>query len=114
MPKKIAFKTIIDAYKVTAKTGTNNFRVVSVLTGEQHVVAGDLLIKVQGLLKDDLVALCEDMERVAASNSAQIEARVTRSASRHANVSSVSQLFISTHASKCANGEVYTVSPLFK
>ena len=114
VPKKLAFKTIIDAYEVTAKTGTNNFRVVSLLTGEQHVVAGDLLIKVRGLSKEDLIALCEDMERVAARNSAQIGARVTRSATRHANISSVSQLFISTNASRCANGEVYTVSPLFE
>ena len=114
MPKKLAFKTIIDAYEVTAKTGTNNFRVVSLLTGEQHVVAGDLLIKVRGLSKEDLIALCEDMERVAARNSAQIGARVTRSATRHANISSVSQLFISTNASRCANGEVYAVSPLFE
>ena len=99
---------------MTAKTGTNSFRVVSLLTGEQHVVAGDLLIKVRGLSKDDLIALCEEMERVAARNSAQIGARVTRSAARHANISSVSQLFISTNASISANDEVYEVSPLFK
>ena len=114
VPKKLAFKTIINAYEVTAKTGTNNFRVTSLLTGEQHVVAGDLLVKIRGLSKDDLVALCADMERIAARNNARVGTRITRSTATPTNndntISSVTRHFTSSRANNDMNGEVYRLS----
>ena len=78
-PRKLAFRVVIDAFEVTARVATNAFRVTSIITGDEQVLAGDLLIKIRGMEKDDLRALCQEMERVAARNSSRVTARVTRS-----------------------------------
>ena len=123
VPKKLAFRTLIDAYEVKARIATNSYRVTSLLTGENHVVAGDLLIKVRGLTRDDLIELCAEMERISARNASRSGARVTRAAAREAeegaNVASISQpelrqTFSHTHQNAREREQVFSLSMIFE
>ena len=123
MPKKLAFRTLIDAYEVKARIATNSFRVTSLLTGENHVVAGDLLIKVRGLSRSDLVELCAEMERISARNASQSGARVTLAAAREAeegaSVANLSQqklkwTFSHVHQKAHEREQVFSLSMIFK
>jgi hypothetical protein len=58
---------------------TNAFRVKSILTGETSLMSGDNLIQIRGLDHDEIVALCQEMERVASFNAARETRRITRS-----------------------------------
>ena len=48
------------------KTGTNNFRCKSLITGQITIMPGDQLIKINTLDEDKLLQLCREMERTAA------------------------------------------------
>ena len=79
VPRKLAFRVVIDAFEVTARVATNAFRVKSIITGNEQVLAGDFLIKIRGMDQDALRALCQEMERVSARNASRATTRVTRS-----------------------------------
>ena len=67
-PRKLCFKTIIDAFKVVAKVATNAYKVQSLITGKESIIPGDQLIKINSLTEDELKALCKEMEEVARRN----------------------------------------------
>ena len=89
-----AFRILIDAFKVKARVSTNSFRVLSLISGDSHVVAGDLLIRVRGLTVDELKSLVEEMERVAARNASRNNVRVTRSMTNTRDASVNSMQFV--------------------
>ena len=69
-PKKLAFKTLIQPLKVIQKVATNSYKCINLLTQEESIVAGDLLIKVSALDERGLKKLCEDMEETVRRNAA--------------------------------------------
>ena len=68
-PRKLAFKLVVDAFKVISKVATNSFRVESLLTKRQTIIPGDHLIKTRHLDASSLIELCREMERVTVQNS---------------------------------------------
>ena len=75
-PKKMAFKTLIDAYRVTGKIATNHYRVISLIDGKEYNIPGDHLIKMNSLTEDELRCLAKEMEETARKN-ADAAARMT-------------------------------------
>ena len=121
-PKKLAFKVLIEAYEVKQRVATNSFRCESLLTGEISVIAGDLLIKTKNLSKDELIALCAEMQEAAIRNAARSTRRTTRSMGLPADPSTIDvlvakngdrHLFQSTANKRPRDDVIYDLSNLF-
>ena len=65
-PRKLCYKITVDGYRIVAKTGTNSFRCESIINKQETIIAGDHLIKINGLTEEELKSLCEEMESTAA------------------------------------------------
>ena len=120
-PKKLAFKVLIEAYEVKQRVATNSFRCESLLTGEISVIAGDLLIKTKNLSKDELIALCAEMQEAAIRNAARSTRRTTRSMGLPADPSTIDvlvakngdrHLFQSTANKRPRDDVIYDLSQL--
>ena len=84
-PKKLGWKIVVDAYRVTSRVATNSFRVTSLLTQREFVFPGDILIKVRMKTEEELVELCRRMEEVAERNSARPSRPMTRRSTAEAS-----------------------------
>ena len=69
-PKKLQFRLKIEAYEITSKLATNAFHACSLMDNRCVVLPGDVLIKVASLSKEELRALCREMETIAARSNA--------------------------------------------
>ena len=72
-PRKLCYKVVVNAYRITSKLGTNAWRCVSLIDGGRAILPGDHLVKVSGLTEEELVALCREMEITAAKEAMEIE-----------------------------------------
>ena len=71
IPRKLAFRVVIDAFEVTARVAINAFRVKSIITGNEQILVGDFLIKIRRMDQDALRALCQEMECVSTRNASR-------------------------------------------
>ena len=62
-PKKLCYKGLVNGYKIISKVVTNHFRVRSVVNGKETTLPGDALVKVSALTEQELVELCNEMEK---------------------------------------------------
>ena len=77
-PKKLCHKLKIEAYKILKRVATNSFRVVSVVTGVEEILPGDLLCKVKRFDEEGLRQLVEAMRKTAEAQTVAVPRR-TRS-----------------------------------
>ena len=65
-PKKLCYKLNFEVYKIDSKIATNSFKCTELRTNSQSVLAGDALVRLNGLTEDEAIQLVTEMERTAA------------------------------------------------
>ena len=129
-PRKLAYKIVVDCFECVARIASNNFRCVSLVTGDEYCLSGDVLVKIRGHTRDSLVELCKEMERVSTKNATLASRRVTRSMtnaasnstgdaqlSGAANISAVMStmdFFHSSEETSISNDDVYNLDEFFQ
>ena len=64
-PKKLAYKVIIDAFKIKSRVATNAYVCESLITKNKLTLPGDQLIKLRGLNEEETIQLVRRMEDAA-------------------------------------------------
>ena len=78
-PKKLGYRIVIDAFRVTARVATNSFKCTSLIDGGEYVLPGDVLVRVRNQTEDSLRELVQRMEEAAERNTTGPTGVVTRS-----------------------------------
>ena len=81
-PKKLAFKVVIQAYKVIARLATNTFRVQSIVDNSLEIQPGDHLIRLTNMSEEQVLKLVRSMEKTSQVNTAVTDRAQTRAMKR--------------------------------
>ena len=81
-PKKLAFKVVIQAYKVISRLATNTFRVQSIVDNSLEIQPGDHLIRLTNMSEEQVLKLVRSMEKTSQVNTAVTDRAQTRAMKR--------------------------------
>ena len=64
-PRKFCYKVNFEIWKMKSRVATNSYRMLNLKTGQEMIIAGDILVKLNHLNEQEALNLCDEMERVA-------------------------------------------------
>ena len=81
-PRRLAFKVVIQAYKVIPRLATNTYRVQSIVDDALEIQPGDHLVRLTNMSEDQVLKLVRSMEKTSQMNTAVTDKAQTRAMKR--------------------------------
>ena len=83
-PRKLCYKINFEIWKVKSRVATNSYRMTNLRNGNELVIAGDILVKLNNITEEEALDMCDEMERIANREATVTRAKIDEEASHGA------------------------------